>query len=87
MRVENKKVFDEVDSILRDVREVGQIHCVITGQCLMMMIMMVIIIIIIIIITIIIIIIIIINDDYNTFAIVRYLFPAQKGETPPETSI
>ena len=75
MRVEDKKVFDEVDSILRDVREVGQIHCVITGQCLMIMMV------------IIIIIIIIINDDYNTFAIVRYLFPAQKGETPPEPSI
>ena len=35
----------------------------------------------------IIIMIIIINDDYNTFAIVRYLLPAQKGETPPETSM
>ena len=80
--VEDQEVFYEVDPVLRDVREVWQVHCIIAGQCLVIIMIMVIMIMVIMMIMIMERMIMMI-----TFAIVRYLLPAQKGETPPETSM
>ena len=91
--VEDQEVFYEVDPVLRDVREVWQVHCIIAGQCLVIMMIMVIMIMMILVIMIMVIKVIVMimimvrMIMLITFAIVRYLLPAQNGETPPETSM